>query len=316
LVTFRKPAHWRENESLSNYTTWRIGGPARYISFPTHLAELQNDLIVAEMEGLALQILGGGSNLLFPDEGYGGLLIQLPRQRLAGTHTSAAQSSGNRLAFSAGASLTATARELSSLGLSGFEWAEGIPGTIGGAVVNNAGAYGGSISASLEQALVLEPDQTLAWWPKSQFNFAYRSSILKNRHPSQAILLAVEFALEPADPALLAKRMTEIKMERHVKLPTDPSCGCVFKNPKDGVAWRIIGAAGLAGERCGGCEVSKLHHNFILNIDRARAYDVLELIRRVRERIQTETGHHLELEVQLIGFPEEVRNEFGPSQTG
>ncbi len=319
------PAHWSASESLAQFTTWRVGGPAKYISHPVDVKELRADLSLARSLSLPLLVIGGGSNLLFPDTGFDGLIIRLPKTWLSALQKSLTPSDAHAVAkyyqetcltgddkiahLAAGARLASTAREQALAGYSGLEWAEGIPGSIGGGIVNNAGAYGGSLGQSLAQALILDSDGTLACWSKADFNFAYRSSKLKNKMPTKTVILMAAFHLFESDPIVLSEKMREIKEQREKKLPRESSCGCVFKNPPGEVAGRLIQDAGLGGLKIGGGEVSKQHGNFILNTNAATAENMLQLIRKIRKTVHESTGLNLQLEVQLVGFPGEIEQE-------
>lgn len=335
------PSHWARDAALSALTTWKIGGPARFFSAPANCEMLREDLSMARKMGLRTLALGGGSNLLFPDEGYDGLIIRLPdqlddqvrdllpkpfrdqlcdrlpkqlRERLRDGPmddlSAPASSRGGApkeeilVSLTAGVALSGEARRLAGLGWGGLEWAEGIPGTIGGAIVNNAGAYGSAVAQILDSVLVMLPDGTSEHWPSARLGFAYRHSCLKHRDPTEAFIAAAFIRLTRRAPTGLLETMREIRAQRDAKLPQEPSCGCVFRNPDDAPAGRLIQELGLSGLRAGGAMVSPVHANFIVNDRRASAKDVLELIRIVQRRVFEETGRRLQLEVQLVGWPD------------
>jgi len=320
------PAHWTENESLTDYTTWHLGGPAKYISQPSNLTELRSDILAAKEQALPVLAIGGGSNLLFPDNGFEGLVIRLPKvwnvpdsksllpadaPILAKFYQSTARSENEKIFhLPAGAYLAPAARNLAHEGFCGLEWAEGIPGTIGGAIINNAGAYGSSIEQCFARALMLKPNGDLACWEKGDLSFAYRSTNLKNKLPTEMIILAAAFRCTSSDQAVLTEKMREIKAQRESKIPREASCGCVFKNPPGDSAGRLIQSAGLGGLKIGGGEISTQHANFILNTSEASANDMLELIRTIRHRVYQHSKQTLQLEVQLAGFAPEVELEF------
>lgn len=285
------PAHWQRDVPLSRLTTWRIGGPARFLAAPSDLAQFCEDLRIARRAGLPVLAIGGGSNLLVSDAGYSGLLLRTPPGGPA--------ESGR---FAAGTPLATAARHSARSGLRGLEWAQGIPGTIGGAIVNNAGAYGSAISKSLRRIDVVNRDGRRETWDAGRLGFGYRTSILKGEAPTTHFLISAEFEFSAADPSILAAEMKAIEAQRRAKLPREPSCGCVFRNPPGEVAGRLIDQVGLKGRRCGDALVSPRHANFIVNAGAARAEDVLDLIRIIRATVQRETGIALELEVQLIGW--------------
>ena len=299
------PPHWQPDYPLARLSTWRIGGPARYYAAPASEAQLRADLRLAAEEQLPVLAVGGGSNLLFSDRGYDGLILQLP-----GYRPSDLDPTGGRMPcrgagivqLAAADSLATTVRRLAERGWAGLHWAESIPGTVGGAIINNAGAYGGQIADRLESVGVMRPDGTEETWPAERLALTYRSSALKGQEPTQAFLLSGAFRLERESPDVLIKAVEEIRRRRHRKLPSLPSCGCVFRNPEGQVAGRLIEEAGLCGLRAGDAQVSRQHANFIVNRGDARAEDVLQLIREVRERVRQAFGLELALEVQPVGF--------------
>ncbi len=302
------PVHWQANYPLSELTTWRIGGPAAYLSSSPDADTLRSDLAAARDLGLPTFAIGGGSNLLVADEGYRGLVIRLP----SAFPVRSASEDGLTVSVAAGASLTDVARQLARQGLAGLEWAEGIPGTVGGAIVNNAGAHGGTIDRVLTAVNVVSSDATIEEWPRERLEFAYRRSVLKGREPTDVFLLRATFRMEHGAPDALQEVMRSIRERRLTRQPVGPSCGCVFKNPPGAVAGQLIQEAGLTGLARGGAKVSSLHANFILNEAGAKARDVIELIARVRQAVRARTGHHLELEVQFVGFPASVTEELVP----
>ncbi len=313
------PHRWIRAVPLSSLTTWRIGGLAQFFSAPAGLAELQEDLAAAQRMVLPVFAIGDGSNLLFSDAGYDGLILRLP-DSLPGFQDgdppepglqngdlpdNASAEARAQLRLAAGASLTGEARRLARLGWSGLEWAEGIPGTIGGAITNNAGAHGGSIDQVLDRVQLILPDGTLEERSAAALDLAYRTSSLKHHDPTQAFIVSAVFQVKRSTTEQLLAIMKGIHRQREAKVPQGPSCGCVFRNPEGESAGKLIQRLGLAGARSGGALVSSLHANFILNAGRASAVDVLDLIEIVRRRVFDATGQRLELEIQLVGFPHE-----------
>jgi UDP-N-acetylmuramate dehydrogenase len=293
------PSRWRSDLPLRELTTWRIGGPVAYLSQPADLTELREDLALARQRGLRIFALGGGSNLLAADAGYPGLMIRLP----GGPPLFLDRHGGARVRVPAGSPLAATARGLAEIGWAGLEWAAGIPGTVGGAVVNNAGAFGGSISEVLLRARLLEPTGRIVTWDVDRFAFAYRSSSLKGADPTLLLLLDVDLQLRSGDSAELQRTIEAQRATRRARTPVGASCGSVFRNPPGKIAGRLIADCGLVGERRGDAEISREHANYILNRGAARAADVIELMRLCRRRLREATGVVLEPEVQLVGFP-------------
>lgn len=293
------PPRWRSDVAMRQLTSWRIGGPAAFLSRPADLAQLREDLTLARQRSLPVLALGGGSNLLVADTGYPGLMLRLPhtalrvRTRDGRTHA--------RLA--AGSPLAPVAQQLAEMGWGGLEWAAGIPGTVGGAIVNNAGAFGGSIDRVLASARLLAENGRITAWTGSRFDFAYRHSCLKGADPTRYLLLDADVQLRRAEPADLASRIRQDQTTRRERAPAAPSCGSVFRNPPGKVAGRLIAECGLSGERRGDAQISTRHANYILNLGAARADDVIALMRLCRRRVQEERGIGLELEVQLVGFP-------------
>ncbi|MFC1572992.1 UDP-N-acetylmuramate dehydrogenase [Candidatus Eisenbacteria bacterium] len=293
------PNRWQRDMFLSRLTTWRIGGPARLLSSPGSVEELRSDLAAASSQNLPVFALGGGSNLLVADKGYDGLIVRLP----SGASNREPHPETGIVDLPAGASLAFEARRLSRLGWRGLEWAEGIPGTIAGAITNNAGAHGGSIAEILEGVDVCTPDGLEGHWEASRLELSYRHSTLKHNDPTRTFITAGRFRLRKDDPHDLLQTMASIREHRDKTVPHEPSCGCVFKNPPGQSAGKLIDQLGLAGHRSGGAIISPKHANFFLNTGQATASDILNLIRITRDRVHKETGLHLELEVQLLGFP-------------
>lgn len=297
-MTENAPDRWRRNVSLRMLTTWRIGGPAAYLASPSDLDELREDIMRARQLKLPVLALGSGSNLLFPDTGYPGVLI-----RMIETSPRFATVEDTRLVWlSCGAPLSASARALAGLGWSGLEWAEGIPGTVGGAVVNNAGAYGGCIAERLHSAKVLLASGALEEWPREGFGFEYRRSALKGTEPTRAFIIEAAFDLTTDESEQITARMAGFRAQRAARTPCGPSCGSVFRNPSGQAAGKLIAEAGLAGHRIGDAQIAAQHANYIINIGRARAQEVLELIALCKERVRETCGVELELEVQLVGL--------------
>jgi UDP-N-acetylmuramate dehydrogenase len=292
------PSHWIRDVPIGQLTTWRIGGPARLLARPRDLTQLREDLALARRRDLQVLALGAGSNLLFPDKGYDGLLIRLPDAPPRFPSESSAQLVG----LAAGASLAGTARILAEHGWLGLHWAEGIPGTLAGAIINNAGAYGGQISRVLESARVLLRDGSVHVWPCERFQFDYRQSCLKGIEPTEIFVLSAAFHLTRQPPAEIAGLMRQYAIERKRCTPPGPSCGSVFRNPTEAPAWRLIREAGLAGLRIGNARISPKHANYIMNLGGASAVEVLELIERCRHAVMETAGIQLTLEVQLAGF--------------
>ncbi len=291
-----------ENEPLASYTSWRIGGPARHFVQVTGTADLISALAWADQRDLPVFVLGGGSNILVRDSGFNGLVIRVRSHEM---RLEASDDTG-RVIVEAGAPMAGTARRLARQGWSGLEWAEGLPGTIGGALYGNAGCYGGDIATSLECAWVLVNGETQEW-SVNCFSFGYRTSVLKQmrtegiRWQDRPIVLAAAFRLHRDDLTALAQRMERTSSERRSKTPWGASCGSVFKNPPGDSAGRLIEVAGLKGTRIGNAEIASRHANYIINLGGASSDDVLRLIDLARERVLALSGIELELEIQIVG---------------
>lgn len=291
-----------EHEPLGPYTSWRIGGPARYFVQVASVDDVVQTLAWADQRSLPVLVLGGGSNVLVRDSGFPGLVMRVR------AHNMRFESSGDeaRVIVESGAPMAGTARRLARQGWAGLEWAEGLPGTIGGALYGNAGCYGGDIATSLERAWVLVHGETQEW-PVERFAFGYRTSVLKQMRAdggswrNRPIILAAAFRLYRDDLTALAQRMERTSHERRSKTPWGASCGSVFKNPPGDSAGRLIEAAGLKGTRIGNAEIAARHANYIINLGGASSDDVLRLIDLARERVLAMTGIELELEIQIVG---------------
>jgi UDP-N-acetylmuramate dehydrogenase len=296
-----------ENEPLAKYTSWRIGGPARYFAAVSTPEALDAALGWAHERGLPVFLLGGGTNVLVRDGGFPGVVLRYRAQDLR------VDESAGRAWVAAGAPMAGTARRLAAQGWAGLEWAEGLPGTIGGAVFGNAGCYGGDIAATLTRAWLLV-DGAAQEWPVERLEYGYRTSALKNDdrrqtiddrsaivHRPLSIVLAAEFNIARGDARELAGRMARTAAERRGKTPVGSSCGSVFKNPPGNSAGRLLEAAGLKGTRAGNAEISRQHANYIVNQGGASSDDILRLIDIARERALAEFGVELELEVQIVG---------------
>lgn len=302
-----------ENEPLAKHTSWRIGGPARYYLEATTVDELRNGLRWAKERGLPIFVLGGGTNLLIREEGFPGLVL---RYRAQDWHIEEQGTTGV-LHIAAGAPVAGTVRRVCAQGWGGLEWAEGLPGTIGGAIYGNAGCYGGDIAHVLERAYILVDDAVQAWSP-ARLDYGYRTSCFNqvsrsdsasldrpSSHRIPPIVLMADLRLTRDDPTTLAATMARIAAERKAKTPWGRSCGSVFKNPvgSDGTrlsAGQLIDQAGLKGTRRGAAEISRRHANYIVNLGGATSTDVLQLIELVRTTVLRQFNVTLELEVQVI----------------
>lgn len=290
-----------EHESLARHTSWRVGGPARYYAEPKDIQTLRALLAWADAQAIAVFMLGGGTNVLARDAGFDGLVI---RYVARDWQIEAAEHDAYALVqAAAGVTMAGLARRLCAMGWGGLEWAEGLPGTVGGAVFGNAGCYGGDVASILHSATILDNGQSEEWSP-ARLAYGYRTSALKalakqstGRAP---LVLEARFALQRADPAELAAFTARTAAERKARTPWGNSCGSVFKNPPGASAGRLIEAAGLKGHQVGDAIISERHANYIVNLGAASAADILALIAIAREHVHQHSGQHLELEVQVL----------------
>ena len=282
----------RENVTLAPYTTMRTGGPAALFAEPRNAQQLAHVHQWAQEKGLPLLILGNGSNLLIADSGFDGLVIHLGRA------LSEVSVFANTLTAQAGASLAAAARAAAQASLTGLEFAAGIPGSIGGAVCMNAGAYGGEIAQVIVSARVLTPEgvRTVS---KDELSLGYRSSaVMQNGW----VVLEATFELTPGNPDQIKATMADLAARRREKQPLQyPSCGSFFKRPVGYYAGALIEQAGLKGYRVGDAQVSEMHAGFVINRGHATSSEIYRLMQEVQCRVQAQFGVTLEPEVRLIG---------------
>lgn len=303
------PGRLQENAPLARYTSSRLGGPA------DALLEVNSseELIEACRRLWSLQapfiIMGGGSNVLVGDAGVRGVVL-INRAREARFDL---DSTPAKVWAASGANLGLIARQAAAHGLTGLEWAVGIPGSIGGAVVGNAGAHGGDMAGNLLVAEILHRIHGKEDWTVDRLEYQYRSSILKRQAPQmadgvarsrrtpEAIVLAAVLRLERGDPAQIQARMEAFSAQRHRTQPPGASMGSMFKNPPGDYAGRLIEAAGLKGFRIGDAQISELHANFFINRGQATASDVYRLIQMAQRAVFEKFGVRLELEIELVG---------------
>ena len=281
------------DEPMSRHTTFRTGGPADIYIEPSGVEELKQVLDICREENVAYTIIGNGSNLLVGDGGYRGVLISF------GKPFAQVTIEGPQVRTGAGALLSAVAKQVLNASLTGFEFAAGIPGTIGGAVVMNAGAYGGELCQVLREATVLTPEGEVKTLPAEELELGYRTScIQKNGY----IVLEAVLQLQPGNADDIRAVMDALASKRREKQPLEyPSAGSTFKRPEGHFAGRLIQDAGLRGFRVGGAQVSEKHCGFVINRDHATSADILSLCRQVQEKVKAQSGVELELEVKLLG---------------
>ncbi len=283
----------RLDEPMEKHTTFRVGGPADYFVTPASGEELKEVIACCKKEEIPYYIIGNGSNLLVSDDGYRGAVIQVFK------NMNRIETDGNCIRAQAGALLSGIAAKALESGLAGFEFASGIPGTLGGACVMNAGAYGGEMKDVLKQVTVLSQEGKIFSIPVQDLELGYRTSVIaKNNY----IVLEAEIELRNGDIQEIKALMEELKERRVSKQPLEfPSAGSTFKRPEGYFAGKLIQDAGLRGFKVGGAQVSEKHCGFVINRDHAAAADIAELMRQVSERVYADAGVLLEPEVKRLG---------------
>lgn len=285
---------------LSRYTSARVGGEAAMFLTVYNAAELQKAVELAYSKHIPYFILGGGSNILVADQGIGGLVImnraKMVSYRHAGAHVVCTAE--------AGANLSSLARQCIGKGLGGLEWAINVPGTVGGAVVGNAGAHGGDMAGTLQAASVWEPGRGVRIFNNKEMEYGYRNSVLKREHGreiSRRVVLSAELVLTPEPVDVLTARAEAFTAHRKQTQPGGATVGSMFKNPENYYAGYLIEAAGLKGFRVGGAHISEKHANFFVNDTDATAEDIRGLIAEAWNSVREQFGLELELEVELVG---------------
>lgn len=289
-------AHLQENVPMSSYTTARVGGNAAALLAVGSGEELEMAVRVMWQLNVPFFILGSGANLLVSDQGIDGVVI------LNRAHQIKVDASGNPPSVWAesGAILGTIARRAALRGLGGFEWAATVPGTLGGALYGNAGAFGGDMQHALILAEILHPVEGRQFWTPDKMQYEYRSSVLK-QNPGQAVILAARLRLQPSSEEAVKATISELSAKRRSTQPPGASLGSMFKNPAGDFAGRLIEAAGLKGTRVGGVQVSEVHANFFVNNESATASDYWQLIQLVQRTVFESFGIRLELEIEPVG---------------
>lgn len=281
------------NEPMSKHTSFKIGGPADIMALPANEAELQALLKCAKERKVPVTLIGNGSNLLVRDKGIRGLVIKL------GNMLCNIEADGNKLSFGSGVSLAMASRKAADLGLTGMEFAVGIPGSIGGAVYMNAGAYDGEMSNVVESIRIIDIDGEAKLVEAKELDFGYRKTKLQN---SGCIVTEVNLKLVPGCKDEINAKMADFSHRRISKQPLElPSAGSMFKRPVGYFAGTLIEQTGLKGYTVGGAQVSQKHAGFVVNVGGATAADVLQLIKDVQDKVFAAHGVHLEPEVLVLG---------------
>lgn len=274
------------NEPLSRHTSFKIGGPADYFCLPKSIADIRAAINFARENKLKVAVIGAGSNLLAPDQGFRGLVIKI------GQGLDWVKVKGGRVSVGAGVRLARLVK------LGGLEFLAGIPGSVGGAVVMNAGAWGESIGKHVERVTVVDGASRIKVINRDKLSLAYRKSKLQK---SRFIVAEAVFKIEKNEQGSRQKKIKEYLAKRRTRHPLDlPSCGSVFKNPKGLTAGGLIDAAGLKGKRVGQAEISRKHANFIVNLGGARASDVIKLIKMVQKVVKYKFKVLLEPELKIM----------------
>ncbi|MDT6980139.1 UDP-N-acetylmuramate dehydrogenase [Levilactobacillus zymae] len=282
------------HEPLAHYTHTKTGGPADFLAFPTNVQETKSLLAYANQLDLPITVVGNASNLIVRDGGIRGLVMILTKMDQITVDEAA-----HTVTAAAGAALIKTTQVAQAHSLTGLEFAAGIPGSVGGAIFMNAGAYGGEIATVATAAEVLTPTGEIRTLTQTELDFGYRHSSIQDYHD---IVLTATFTLAPGDGTAIQAQMDDLNAKRAAKQPLDlPSCGSVFKRPEGHYTGQLIQEAGLQGLKWGGAQVSTKHAGFIVNIDHATATDYLELIHHIQAVIWEHDHVHLETEVRIIG---------------
>jgi UDP-N-acetylmuramate dehydrogenase len=284
----------KPNEPLLNHTTIKIGGPADLLIEPSSVDNLKKVMEVIDKNGINWRAIGRGSNLLVSDKGIDGAVIKLS------TGLDHLEINETEITVGGGYSLVSLATSISKKGLSGLEFASGIPGSVGGAVYMNAGAHGSDMSKILTKAHILFDDGSIEWLSNQEMEFSYRTSILQKKRPG--IVIEAVFKLIQGDRAAIVAQMQKNKDYRKETQPWNfPCAGSIFRNPLPNYAGKLIEDAGLKGYSIGGAKISEMHGNFIVNSGNATAEDVLSLIQYVKDTIFTLYEVKMETEVEIIG---------------
>lgn len=280
-------------EAMSCHTTFKIGGPADYFLMPDKDTDVGRIVKICKESAIPYFILGNGSNLLVGDGGYRGAVIQIYK------NMSAVTVEGTEITVQAGALLSSVAAAAKNAALTGFEFAGGIPGTMGGAVVMNAGAYGGEMKDVLTEVTVMDEEGEIVTLPADKLELGYRTSIIKT---AGYIVLEAKLQLKEGNPEVIRETMKDLTIRRITKQPLEyPSAGSTFKRPEGYFAGKLIMDSGLAGYQVGGAQVSEKHCGFVINAGGATARDVRTLMDNVRDIVYKKYGVTLEPEVKFLG---------------
>ena len=291
-----------ENTKLSEYTSFKTGGPADMLVRPKDAQEVRKIVALCKAEKIPFYVIGNGTNMLVSDDGFRGLIISLKDMDNSISFTALSDGESYSVSTSAGCTLARLSSEAASRGLAGLEFAAGIPGSVGGAVVMNAGAYGGEIKDVFEWADVLDKNGDIVRLKNEELKFAYRKSIIQEK---EYIVLNVSFILKKGDEKSIKAEIKELNERRRDKQPLEyPSAGSTFKRPEGLFAGKLIEDTGLKGFSVGDAAVSEKHCGFVINKGHATSADIYGLISQVIEKVYDKTGVVLEPEIKLLGFDE------------
>jgi len=284
----------KENVSLADYTTFRIGGEARYFYTAKDKEKAVKALLLAKELNLPFFVLGGGSNILIADDGFKGLVVSFQFSDI--------DFKDNKIFCGAGLSLALLLSEAAKKGLSGLEWGAGIPGTVGGAIRGNSGAFGDSMVSAINKVEVFNlASKKTENYSQEDCSFDYRESVFKRR--PELVILSAELELKKGDKKEIKEKMKECMDYRQETQPLGfPSAGSIFKNPPDMPAGQLIEKCGLKGKKIGGAQISEKHANFIVNVNQAKAADVIHLIELAKQEVMDRFNVNLEEEIQYLGF--------------
>lgn len=282
----------KENEALAPYTTFKIGGPAKYFLIAESNDEIVKAIELAKELGIKYFILGNGSNILISDKGFDGLVIKTENKKI--------EIKDDIINAEAGLPLQKLIRKAIEHSLSGLEFCISIPGTVGGAIAGNAGTPQEWIGQKIVKVTILDAEGKIIEIPKSQCDFSYRYSRFK--YDDQSVILSAEFKLAKASPHEIQVRVDEYLEKRKGQPIKYPNAGSIFKNPENKKAWQLIDDAGLKGKKIGGAMVAKEHANFIINTGSAKADDVVILISLIKQQVRDKLGAELQEEIKYIGF--------------
>lgn len=299
VKNYYRPEQILFDEPMAKHTTFRIGGPAECYVIPDGAEQIRKTVALADEAGVPCHIIGNGSNLLVSDDGVPGIVIRMEENSWEKTGT--AEDGRDCFRVSAGSLFSSFAKALCRDGYTGLEFATGIPGSIGGAVVMNAGAYGGEVKDVLVSADVLTKSGEILTVPASELDLSYRHSNIDDK--CYTVLSAVFAVSKSEDPEAVSARVAELSEKRKEKQPLEyPSAGSTFKRPEGYFAGKLIDDCGLRGYRVGDAQVSEKHCGFVINRGNATAEDVMQLISAVQRKVMEQFGIMLEPEVRFLGF--------------